>query len=384
MCGFTFAVFLSAFLLLPTAPFRILALGGSSAAAGLFLGGLTWSSALSAPITGAIADRIGRTRMLLVSSLAIAGFSVAYAVVPTWPLLVGLVVVHGVFWSGLLSASSAHLVSFVPDARRAEAISYWGMSTMLAISIAPALGLTLQRRGWTWVCGASFALNLAMAGVAILLGRLGEAPRRPGPLLPERPVDGTALSLSASIFPAFLAYGGITSFVALFAEARGARPSGLFFTSFAVAILATRPVLGRLADRAGGKAFLVPCLVLAAAALVLLSRASGPAGFAAAGALYGASFGNVYPALAALATKDTPPDRRGAAFGSLLLAMDTGIGTGSFVTGALVASLGFPGAFLSGAAFTAASLPLFLGVERVVARRRAAAREDVPPGSGVA
>ncbi|HZM49363.1 MAG TPA: hypothetical protein VFE68_02685, partial [Vicinamibacteria bacterium] len=49
MCGFTFTVFLSAFQLLPTAPFHILELGGSKFAAGLFLGLLTYSSAFSAP-----------------------------------------------------------------------------------------------------------------------------------------------------------------------------------------------------------------------------------------------------------------------------------------------------------------------------------------------
>ena len=59
MCGFTFTVFLSAFQLLPTAPFHILELGGSKFAAGLFLGLLTYSSAFSAPLTGGLADRFG-------------------------------------------------------------------------------------------------------------------------------------------------------------------------------------------------------------------------------------------------------------------------------------------------------------------------------------
>src|SRR5436190_5378584 len=73
MFGFTFTVFLSAFQLLPTAPYRILALGGSPFAAGLFLGFLTYASAFSAPVTGALADRVGKRRMLVGCSLAIAG-----------------------------------------------------------------------------------------------------------------------------------------------------------------------------------------------------------------------------------------------------------------------------------------------------------------------
>ncbi len=59
MCGFTFTVFLSAFQLLPTAPFHILDLGGTTFASGMFLGFLTYSSAFSAPLTGAYVDRTG-------------------------------------------------------------------------------------------------------------------------------------------------------------------------------------------------------------------------------------------------------------------------------------------------------------------------------------
>ena len=114
MCGFTFTVFLSAFQLLPTAPFHILELGGSKFAAGLFLGLLTYSSAFSAPLTGGLADRFGKRRMLIVGSLAIAGFSSVYSVLRDYRILLALVLVHGVFWSGLLSASSAYITDIIP------------------------------------------------------------------------------------------------------------------------------------------------------------------------------------------------------------------------------------------------------------------------------
>src|SRR3954468_17464338 len=91
MCCFSFTVFLSVFQLLPTAPFHILDLGGSTFASGLFLGLLTYSSAFSAPVTGAFVDRVGQRRVLLISSLALVVFSLAYSVITSVPVLLGLV-----------------------------------------------------------------------------------------------------------------------------------------------------------------------------------------------------------------------------------------------------------------------------------------------------
>ena len=134
MCGFTFTVFLSAFQLLPTAPFRIQELGGSTFASGLFLGFLTYASAASAPITGPVADRIGRRRTLVIASGVILLCAIGYGITASYPVMLTLVLIHGVFWSGLLSASAAYLTHLLPEGRRAEGISYWGLSSVAAIA----------------------------------------------------------------------------------------------------------------------------------------------------------------------------------------------------------------------------------------------------------
>ena len=165
MCGFSFTVFVSAFQLLPTAPFHIIDLGGSTFASGLFLGFLTYASAVSAPLTGAIADRFGQRRILITSSIALAIFSIAYAVIADYRLLLALVIVHGVFWSGLLSASAAYMTNLLPERRRAEGIAYWGLSSVAAIAVAPTLGFWVYRHGWAWLCIEAAALNMLMCFV---------------------------------------------------------------------------------------------------------------------------------------------------------------------------------------------------------------------------
>jgi hypothetical protein len=66
---FAFVTFFSAFQLLPTIPFRIIELGGTKATAGMFLALYTYACAFAAPVTGSIADHIGRRRVLLYAAL---------------------------------------------------------------------------------------------------------------------------------------------------------------------------------------------------------------------------------------------------------------------------------------------------------------------------
>jgi len=363
MCGFSFTVFLSAFMLLPTAPFRILALGGSELAAGMFLGLLTYASALSAPFTGSLADRLGKRRMLIVASLAIAGFSAAYAFTRTATLLLLLVPVHGIFWSGLLAASAAYMTDLIPESRRAEGIGYWGLSTIFAIVFAPGLGFWLFEHGWWAVCAAACALNLGMATIARLLPAPapgeGHSASHEGGM-----VEWRVVLTSVSLFLYSFGYGGITSFVAVYAQRAGVEPKGLYFTAIALVIIATRPLLGPLADRKGHLKVFVPCLALIAIGLGMLAVEASLPWLLASALVFGTGFGTAYPVYAAWVMKQVSPRRRGAAFGGILAAFDTGIGTGSIAIGWIAQHHGFRVAFGSAAALSLLSIPYFLWVTR--------------------
>lgn len=362
MCGFSFTVFLSAFQLLPTAPFHILDLGGSTFASGLFLGFLTYSSAFSAPLTGALADRIGPRRVLIISSLALVVFSVLYAVITTIWVMLAMVLVHGVFWSGLLSASAAYMTNMLPEKRRAEGIGYWGLSTLAAVAVAPTVGFWIYSRGWLWLCVLSAVLNVIMAGIAMLLHdepRAAPVEKTRGGLLEWR-----VLLISITLALYSFGYGGITSFTAMYADANGVSPKGLYLTTLAIVILLTRPLLGRLGDRLGYKQVFVPCLVLIAGGLGILAFGGTRELLIGSAIVFGVGFGTAYPTYVGYVMKGVSASRRGAAFGAVLAAFDTGIGTGSTSMGWLVGRYGFPTAFAVAAALAALALPYFLFVDR--------------------
>jgi MFS family permease len=371
MCGFTFTVFLSAFQLLPTAPFHILALGGSTFASGLFLGFLTYSSAFSAPITGALADRMGTQRILIVSSLTLACFSFAYAVIPGYRVMLGLVLVHGVFWSGLLSASASYLTSMLPERRRAEGVGYWGLSSIAAIAVGPSVGFWIFQFGWSALCIVAAILNLVMAVIAWNLPphvvRKPQEPHTHGGILEWR-----VLLLSLTLFMYSFGYGGITSFTALYAETLGIRPKGLYLTSLAIVILLTRPLSGRLGDRFGYRRVFLPCLVLIVLGLSCLAIGRSLPMLVLSAVLFGVGFGTAYPVFVAYVMRDVHQNRRGAAFGAILAAFDTGIGTGSTMAGWIIGRYGFASAFGTAAALSALALPYFLMADRLLSPARRA------------
>jgi MFS family permease len=159
-------------------------------------------------------------------------------------------------------------------------------------------------------------------------------------------------------------YGSLTSFSALFADALHVTPRSLFLTAMAVAVCAGRLLIGRTLDRIGYRRVLLPCLAVPPFGLLLLAGAQGEITFLVAAIVFGAGFGLMYPSYTAYIMEHVPANRRGAAFGAMLAAFDTGIGTGSSAMGWLVHHFWFRVGFGVCAAVAALSLPYFLFAER--------------------
>ena len=370
MCGFTFTVFLSAFQLLPTAPFRIHELGGSTFASGLFLGFLTYASAFSAPLTGAISDRIGRRRTLVIASGIILLCAIAYALTSSYRLMLALVVVHGVFWSALLSASAAYLTGLLPERRRAEGIAYWGLSSVAAIAVAPPIAFwLLEHGGWRWICISCGGLNVLMGAIAWALDP-DQSPTHHITNSPNSLIEWRVLILSLTLFLYSFGYGAITSFSAVYADAIGVSPKSLYLTVLAVVILFTRPLSGLLGDRIGYRRIFIPSLVLIAVGLMILATVAARASLVLSAIVFGLGFGNAYPAFVAYVMRDVTAARRGAAFGAILAAFDTGVGTGSTSVGWLIEHYGFATAFGAAALLSLVALPYFLVADRRLRRGR--------------
>ncbi|HEX6464772.1 MAG TPA: MFS transporter, partial [Vicinamibacterales bacterium] len=229
------------------------------------------------------------------------------------------------------------------------------------------IGFWVFRFGWRALCFEAAALNIAMACIAALLPRQPRHVR--GPDEAGRIVEWRVLVLSFTLFLYSFGYGGVTSFTALYADANGVRPKGIYLTALALAILVTRPFSGRLGDRFGYRRILLPSLVVVAIGLSVLIAGGTRADLVLSAVVYGAGFGTAYPVFCGYVLRHVAAGRRGAAFGAILACFDTGIGTGSTTLGWIIGRHGFSTAFAVATALSTLAVPYFLVADPLVRRR---------------
>jgi len=120
------------------------------------------------PLSGWLADRIGRKKLFLIS---IGGFTVASmlcGIATSLPEIVMFRLMQGLFGAALIPLSQAVLLDINPPEKHGQAMAIWGAGAILGPILGPALGGWLtEQASWRWV----FFINLPV-GILAFLGVL--------------------------------------------------------------------------------------------------------------------------------------------------------------------------------------------------------------------
>jgi NTE family protein len=323
---------------------------------------------------GGLADRFGHKRIFLLGVAGFTGASLLCAVAPSLELLIAFRVVQGIGAAMIAPTSLALVLDAFPVERRAAGVGLWGAAAAAAAAIGPTLGGALvEASSWRLV----FLVNLPLGAAVVLLGRgrlrerlklESRLPDLPGALMLALSlalvtlaiIEGnrwgwTATSTLGAFAAAALLLAGVVgrSFrhprpivePALFKH-RSFRIGNLGTLLFAAAFFslilgnvlfltgvwgytilqagaATLPgptmstivagPAGRLADRFGHRAVIVPgTLVFAAGVMVLRSTGAQPdwlGTWLPGSILTGIGIGLAFPTLGSAAVRDVPVDR---------------------------------------------------------------------------
>jgi MFS family permease len=358
----TFVTFFAAFQLFPTVPLRLRELGASLAESGRFMSLFTAGSAIGALFTGPLGDRVGHRRLVITCAMLYAGFLGAYALLSNrWGFYL-LAFPHGIVWSGLLTATMASLAHVLPEDRRADGLSLYGLASPGGVIVGPLLGL------WIFQHGGFAPIGWYLAALFLLLGLLGRTLPVDHPhgraedfQWPEATVLGPCLVL----FCVALGYGALGSYTAQEGLALGMPLPSAFLSFMAVGMVLMRIAMLR---RGFGKRPIrkLPGMLLGAfAGMVLLAfLPGGLERHIASALLYGAGYSMLHTLLNAKLLESVDPQRRGSAFGALLFAFDSGIGLGSFSLGWVIGHHGYRLGWALGALAMLAALPTALRMRR--------------------
>jgi len=330
------------------------------------------------PFWGRLSDRIGRRPVLIVTILANTLAYVALAFAPNIWIAMAVRLVGG-FGGGNISTIQGYMADVTPPEKRAARLGLLGSAFGAGFVIGPSLGGVLAHPG---LGRLGFQIPLFFAAAMAALAALGvflfvtesRAPSAPGVRQPgRREALGAAAAhpvLSRVLLVTLVstgAFAGMESIFGLWTNARfgwGPRQVGFCFAVIGViASLGQGLLTGRLARRFGEGRVLATGLSIIAVSLLITPFAPHPS--LAIVAVGCTAFGQslVFPCVAALISRASPPDRQGQMLGLNMAAGSLARIGGPLLAGPLF-GLAAGGPYWFGAALMVPAIGLALVIVR--------------------
>lgn len=367
---------------IPLLPVYAASMHAGKFAVGVILACFSGAQLLATPVLGALSDRHGRRRIILLSLAGNAAAMVLFAVAVHRGALLLLVVSRALAGAtaGNLSACQAAIADVTSASRRAGAMGAIGAGLGLGLMAGPALGGVLIGRfgpeGPPIAASAMAIFDLALA-LLLMPETLGSAPEqddRPPARPSSRPpilvvlAERRMATLLSIWFAAFLAMTSVqTAFPLLTLERLGwsAAQIGYAFAGFGLVLFLVQGLLvGRLAKVVGEIPLLMAGVLLETVGMLAIAFGSSSLQVIVGSAVVGVGIGITNPVLSTLASRLARPDQQGAVLGVAQSAGGLARTVGPLGSGLLYQTLGATAPFVGGAVATAFGLVLAADLRR--------------------
>ena len=277
---------------------------GGELEAGLAMTFFQIGAVSSRPFAGRLIDSLHKGRLLLGATLAFFAIMLAFCFAHTEEAIYTLRLLQGIEFALGTTAAATLAALVLPAAKKGTGIGYFALSTNLAMVVGPLVGLLIIRSF------GMMALFVFLTASALFTLWLANRRRLPDEIVVPKEQKGRGFSLvGRQALPAaligglmFFAYGGVLTFIPLYARTLGREENvSAFFAIFALIIVVTRPFIGRIFDQRGADYTVYPGIILFFLGFLCFAAARSPAAFLASAAILGAGFGAASPALQTLA-----------------------------------------------------------------------------------
>lgn len=342
-----FVVFFSFQMIFPILPLYIKHLGGTDSIIGFIIGAFTFSTMLTRPLVGYLLDTISKKSILILGLVFFSLIITSYRFAHSIGMILFLRILHGIGWGFTGTATATIASEMIPKKRFGEGMGYFSLANTLAMSIAPAAGIAL---GTLFDYQDVFMLGGLIAACGICFSLFLQADHKHGKTTQSfsahQPYEKSAIKPALLLFFVTITYGGVISFLPLYAYSMGIRHIGAFFIVYSLAILITRPQVGKIIDRYGFNITLIPGFICLLIGILMLSFVHTLGCLLLVGVIYGVGFGTLQTSLQTMAVRDVPFERLGAANATLYTGSDIGIGLGVMALGTIAEHFGYDTMYL--------------------------------------
>ena len=278
---------------------------------------------------------------------------------------------HGVVFALGTTVMATLAVLVLPPNRKGEGVNMFAIFSNIAMVLGPAIGLyALSSYGSM----ALYIFLTVMTGLAMVLSNI--IPLSKELTLPKQSkykgwhisqfIENKSLPWALmGLFIGFT-YSGVLVFIPIELNSMGAGIWGsAFFAIFALMIIISRPIVGKIYARYGSKIIIYIGLGLFILGLFGLGLAITPLAILFTAPLLGLGYGAAQPAFQALAIQSAPIERAGVSIATYFLALDISVGAGSVILAVLASAWGYQYLYM----FTALVMVIALALYHIWVKR---------------
>ena len=278
---------------------------------------------------------------------------------------------HGVVFALGTTVMATLAVLVLPPNRKGEGVNMFAIFSNIAMVLGPAIGLyALSLYGSM----ALYIFLTVMTGLAMVLSNI--IPLSKELTLPKQSkykgwhisqfIENKSLPWALmGLFIGFT-YSGVLVFIPIELNSMGAGIWGsAFFAIFALMIIISRPIVGKVYARYGSKIIIYTGLGLFILGLFALGLAITPLAILFTAPLLGLGYGAAQPAFQALAIQSAPIERAGVSTATYFLALDISVGAGSVILAVLASAWGYQYLYM----FTALVMVIALALYHIWVKR---------------
>ena len=278
---------------------------------------------------------------------------------------------HGVVFALGTTVMATLAVLVLPPSRKGEGVNMFAIFSNIAMVLGPAIGLyALSSYGSM----ALYIFLTVMTGLAMVLSNI--IPLSKELTLPKQSkykgwhisqfIENKSLPWALmGLFIGFT-YSGVLVFIPIELNSMGAGIWGsAFFAIFALMIIISRPIVGKIYARYGSKIIIYIGLGLFILGLFGLGLAITPLAILFTAPLLGLGYGAAQPAFQALAIQSAPIERADVSTANYFLALDISVGAGSVILAVLASAWGYQYLYM----FTALVMVIALALYHIWVKR---------------